>query len=254
MIHQVTNSYGNYSYNAFIYEDITWESHFHGNYELIYMIEGSYNVTINNTTVKLNQGELLLIPPFSVHSLDIHNCKAWVAVFSKDHISAFDRENRYSHFSKFKCSKEIEGFLKSNLFMEEKPEHYLCISCLYLVCNECKKNATLYSDYQEQRLMDEVLKYIEKNYLNEISMQEISSALNYEYHYFSALFNKTFSMNFKRFLNLFRYEKACEMILEDAFPLSVIAMQCGFGSIRNFNRVFKELSGYTPKEFKKLKT
>ena len=40
IFHQVPNSYGNYNYNARIYQKPRWVAHFHGNYELIYAMEG----------------------------------------------------------------------------------------------------------------------------------------------------------------------------------------------------------------------
>ena len=62
--------------------------------------------------------------------------------------------------------------------------------------------------------MNSVISYISDNIDNDISMQGLADALGYEYHYLSALFNQCFSMNFKKFLNIYKVEKACSL-LED---------------------------------------
>ena len=71
MIHQPTNSRKNFNYNAFIYSDRVWESHFHGNSELIYAMEGSTDLTLNGCSEVLREGELILLSPYAVHSFTV---------------------------------------------------------------------------------------------------------------------------------------------------------------------------------------
>lgn len=252
IIHQIDNSYGNYNYNAFIYTNITWDSHFHGNYELVYTIAGNTHISINGEESILLPGELILISPYMTHSVVIENdTKTWIGVFSEDFIISFAQKKRFSKFSKFTCSKKIENILTEYLFYQGKPEHYMLMAYLYMVCNECIKNAFEENSHHNIRFVDKVIKYISQNICNEISIKKISTALNYEYHYFSYLFNMSFSMNFKKFINMFRFEQACRLLTDDTNEITTVCNECGFGSIRNFNRVFKELSGYTPTEYRK---
>lgn len=252
IIHQVGNSTGNYNYNAYFYTDIRYIQHFHKNFELIYVCEGDLELIINSEKLTLSQNELIILEPYSVHSFYVNDVsKIWVAVFSEDYIHDFAKKNRDIRFSKFKCEKTIEDFLKGKLFYEGKPDLYTAKSCLYLICGECLKNAypqkiNLSSDFKGR-----VIEYISANLNDEISLVSAAKALDYEYHYFSSLFHKCFGVNFKQFINLFRFELACDLLNENEKDISEIAGICGFQSIRNFNRVFKSLSGYTPSEYKK---
>ena len=45
-----------------------------------------------------------------------------------------------------------------------------------------------------------------------------------------------------------KVENAVAKIRERRFTMTEIALACGFGTIRNFNRTFKALTGYTPTE------
>lgn len=65
--------------------------------------------------------------------------------------------------------------------------------------------------------------------------------------YFSKFFRRMADMTFSHYLNLVRTEHAVTFIHEKNRTMTEIAIQCGFGTIRNFNRVFKEITGYSPR-------
>ena len=249
--HQITNSYGNYNSNTFIYKDLGYTPHFHGNYELIYALRGDIEISTNGIFDTLHQGEMILVSPYTVHSLKAQGeDEMWVSVFSPDFISSFDEKNRNINYSKFRCDNEVEEILKKYLFVSKAPEHFLHISCLYLVCNECVKHAVPADSRADNEFRYKVIDLISQNMESELSMKQVADALGYEYHYFSALFNEGFGMNFKAFVNLFRFEKACRLLCDKRADITKICGECGFGSIRNFNRVFNSISGRTPGEYR----
>ncbi|MBQ7387515.1 MAG: helix-turn-helix transcriptional regulator [Clostridia bacterium] len=250
MIHQVHNSSGNYNYNAYVYNDVFWDFHFHENYELIYAVRGDVRVTTNGVSHILHEGELLLISPNTVHSLAASNAKTWVGVFSEEYIRAFAKENKYVHHSKFSLSEENRAFLEKNLFYAGKPERYMACACLYVVCDECSHRADAVDVKAAGGFISRVTGYISENLSREITMRDVCEALGYEYHYFSGLFNSTFGMNFKGFVSMYRIGRACSLLTDKDKSITDVASECGFGSIRNFNRVFKRNVGKTPSEYR----
>lgn len=248
--HQIANSQGNYNYNAYLYRDIGYGQHFHGNFELIYVYDGSAMVSVNGSPNTLCPGDLLLLPPYTIHALEVSGGKTWVGVFSEDFVSSYAQESQNVLHTPFRCRPEIEQFLQRNLFFQGRPEHYLHIACLYLVCSECARNATPYPGESHYDFFHQVISQISNQIDQEITMRTLANAMNYEYHYFSYLFHQCFSMNFKEFINYFRFEQACTMINTEHDNVTDIADKCGFGSVRNFNRVFKKLSGMTPSEYR----
>lgn len=251
LLHQVSNSLGNYNYNAFVYTNTVWPLHFHGNFELIYTIEGVTEVTVGGTLDTLEAGYFILVPPYSTHSLTIPaKSKTWVGVFSKDHIADFAWKYSFVQFSKFQCDKELETFLLQHLLHGQETEHYLLQACLYIVCGQCLKNATMYTRNRDDSFVRDVIVFITENLSRTVTMTEVAQALNYEYHYFSTLFHNSFSMNFKQFLHILRFEQACEMLVKAECTITDVCSECGFASIRNFNRIFREYSGMTPSEYR----
>ena len=249
--HQITNSYGNYNNNAFIYQNCGYNSHFHANYELIYSINGEIEVSVNGVKDVLSKGEMILVSPYNIHSLLAQGeSKMWVGVFSHDFISAFFEKYKNACFSKFSCDNDVEEILKKYLFLEKAPEHFLHISCLYMVCDQCTRHAALSATSGDGDFRYKVTDYISKNMAYDLTMKKTADHLGYEYHYFSSLFNECYGMNFKAFVNLFRFEKACRLLSVGKIDVTKVCDECGFGSIRNFNRVFKGFSGKTPREYR----
>ena len=79
IFHQPRNSMGNYNYNAYLYQHIRYEPHFHRNFELLCVRQGDLSVTVNGAGQALSQGELLLIPPNAVHAFDVRGeSQVWV--------------------------------------------------------------------------------------------------------------------------------------------------------------------------------
>lgn len=250
--HQVTNSYGNFNYNAYVYMNIGWQAHFHGNYELIYAIEGETVINVNGAEHKLCAGDFLLISPYLVHSLQIRgNTKVWIGVFSEDYIAEFAKNHKGMRFSRFRCDERIERYLREYLIFEGTPDRYVAISCLNAVCAECQRSAEHELSDADARFVESVIGYISIRMSENVTMSEIADALGYEYHYFSLLFNRYFSIKFKSFINLFRFQHACSLLSDSSRSISDVCFESGFETVRSFNRVFREYSGMTPTEYRR---
>jgi AraC-like DNA-binding protein len=65
--------------------------------------------------------------------------------------------------------------------------------------------------------------------------------------YFSRFFKNIVGISFAKYLNCVKIEKAVELLhTENNYQMTEIADLCGFQTIRNFNRIFKEFTGFTP--------
>ena len=98
--------------------------------------------------------------------------------------------------------------------------------------------------------MRESIRYLESNYMNSITLEDAARNVNLSSYYFSRLFKKISGMNFKQYLNSIRVEKAESKIKNTGMPITDIALECGFNSIRTFNRVFKSARGCAPSDLK----
>lgn len=95
------------------------------------------------------------------------------------------------------------------------------------------------------------LNYIDKNYMYDISLDELANASGYSKFHFSRLFRKFSGMSLSDYLNRRRIREAALLLEKTDMTVTDAAMKSGFSSITTFNRVFKSIQGCTPSEFKK---
>ncbi len=93
----------------------------------------------------------------------------------------------------------------------------------------------------------------EKLYLNpELSLKELANRLRTNTRYLSQVINTLAGLNLQNFINSYRVELVKKRILEDEvedYTLYGIAQQCGFKNKSTFYKVFREITGLTPKDF-----
>ena len=69
----------------------------------------------------------------------------------------------------------------------------------------------------------------------------------YSASHFSKMFKRLSGMNFSEYINVIRVENAITMLRNNNnFSMTTISSKCGFSTVRNFNRVFKKITGYSP--------
>ena len=111
------------------------------------------------------------------------------------------------------------------------------------------ENAALY----RTRLLELVER--ERSYLDpEITLPKLALALGIPVAHLSRVINEQLGRNFFEFINRYRVEEAKRRLSGPAAgrdKLITIALDCGFNSLATFNRVFKELAGRTPSEYRR---
>ncbi len=70
----------------------------------------------------------------------------------------------------------------------------------------------------------------------------------------SRVVNNAFDMSFRQFLNEYRVEEAKRLLRRPDVQVTVIAFDVGFKSLNSFSRVFKEITGQSPTEFRAAAT
>ena len=97
------------------------------------------------------------------------------------------------------------------------------------------------------------LEFIEKNYTEDIHLKDISHAAGFSEYYFSRLFKEITEKNFHQYLNEFRIKKAEVLLTDSNYTVSEAAYAVGFSSIATFERLFHQIKGCSPQEFRKLR-
>lgn len=103
------------------------------------------------------------------------------------------------------------------------------------------------------RRMIIVTDYIKNNLTaDDLSQGAMAEMAGISKDYFSRIFKNVTGMNYSKWLNTIRLEKASELLVQDGRTLTEVAMLSGFQSIPSFNRVFREEKGMAPGEYRAL--
>lgn len=249
MFHQIKNS-KTHHFSGIIYEHQSWDCHFHNSFELIYVISGELTATVNNINISVNTDDFLLISPCMAHSLESSaGTKFFIAIFTPDFVSEF---NNTGSFYKFSVKGTTLEYLKENLIFSLKPSRLTLRSLLYAICSEAETAGADDTPSNRSSFVIAVNAYISENFSHDFRRKDVSEALGYEEHYFSDLFHKSFGVGLKKYLNIYRFSKARKLLETTDQSITSVAFASGFPSVRSFNIIFKELSGKTPSEYRKV--
>lgn len=107
------------------------------------------------------------------------------------------------------------------------------------------------SQKEESQLGQEMLRFIEENYQEDIMLIDLAERMNISEKYCGILFKKETGENFKAHLNQYRIRKAVDILhTKKEIKVATLAKEVGFNSANTFIRVFSKTMGMTPKQYK----
>lgn len=98
-----------------------------------------------------------------------------------------------------------------------------------------------------------VFEYIEKHYLEKITLNDLSNRASISKHHFCRIFKELTGKTAIEYINGIRLEKAVDLLNETDNNITEIALKCGFENINYFSRVFKSQYRISPSQFRKCK-
>lgn len=138
------------------------------------------------------------------------------------------------------------GLRQGTIFMDYSHEEEVKEKYFNSVLSESKKN--------EIRNMLNDYFVLKRPYLNpELNMSMLAVELKVPKYQITEVLNSSIKKNFFQYVNEYRVEAVKKMLLKKKeFSIEAIGYECGFNSKSSFFTVFKNITGYTPLQFKLL--
>mgnify|MGYP005833827717 CR=1 FL=1 len=92
--------------------------------------------------------------------------------------------------------------------------------------------------------------YIQENYMRELTLEWVSEEINLSPTYINQILKSNMNKTFIQYLNELRIQKACELLDKGDLKIKDVAEQVGYGSSKYFIKMFKEIKGVTPGQYK----
>lgn len=232
--------------------------HWHYDCELFFVEKGSLKVYCNNTVFTVRAGQSVFIDSEQVHSMHALSPDTVVTMIIFDYgvIKKFTGASTLSSpvLSKDYDILNIGAEIKKELCGQRPLCEIKAALLVMLVIVEIFRDEKLIEKEKSRRTVErfkELLTEIDEKY-EFYDLESAADFMGMSAAYFSRLFHKLTGMTFSQYLNFVRCENAVNILNsgEDA-SITEIASRCGFTTIRNFNRIFKEFTGYSPKTLPK---
>lgn len=226
----------------------------HSHFEIIFIQSGILDVVISGKSYTAQAGEMIFIMPYEVHGYEVkEGMDVFVIACPPEYISEY-RELFNGRNFEIPCTKFTEvhraiisDIIKNNFNddFKKKALVYCAISEFVRNCHLTEKNTFEYDVYRKAMV------YISEHYTENITMESVADHVGVTAPHLSRVLNSDDKPGFSEILNSLRIYAAKKMIERENLSVSEVAFSVGYGSIRNFNRVFKQYFGCNPSDLRK---
>ena len=109
---------------------------------------------------------------------------------------------------------------------------------------------SMYIPNQLYERMETALNFMDQNYCSDLSLSDIASKAFMSRTYFCSMFKEMNGLTPWEYINIKRINKAVDLLKSSDLSISSVATQCGYNNMANFSRIFKQITGTTPKHIR----
>lgn len=244
--------------------------HFHDSWEILYIVDGERTFFHSSRTFNIRAGDFLVIRPGVLHrALNRQNevCELLNIYFSDSASPLFQYllpvlESCGSRDNPVVRVPEVERFriamMVTNIAAELSDQKTGCSQMAWGILYQLLAEIARYSGQtqgsgrnQMNPLIAAVIDWLNVHYRENISLKVTAQTFDMAQSHLSRAFHLATRFTFTEYISTMRVREACRFLLSSDRTVSDIAESCGFGSITQFGRVFKNLTGETPLVWKK---
>mgnify|MGYP000609324752 FL=1 len=259
------------------YESGSFMWHWHPEIEITYVQKGTMCYKVNHMVYHLKEGDIVFNNSGALHSGTMENQKdcAYIPV-------TFDSRLIYGFFQSTVNSKYVDPVIQDSILPaicidqsepwhkpfreyllriidldEKKPDFYelditICLQSMWRLLLEhitYEPQASRENSLEYDRIK-KILSYIEENYQNKITLNDIAGHIHLCESECTRLFKRHMNTTLFAFLQEYRIERSLEFLQADQ-PVSAVADKAGFSDPNYYSKVFAKIKGCSPREYRK---
>lgn len=251
-----------------------YPKHWHAPLEIIMPTQSSYGAVCSNISYELREGDILIITPGVIHSLEAPPVGKRF-IFQADYsilrhikelentlsaiapafmITPEDAPTAHGHIQQLMYTIADEYFSDSP--MSEASIYAKLIEIFVCLGRECSPTKSFPAttskrkEYTEKFLF--ICDYINEHCTENLSLDDAAQLAGFSKYHFSRLFKCFTNVSFYKYVNQKRITYAENLLIDPALSVTEVALHSGFDSLSSFIRMFKIIKGVTPTEFKNM--
>jgi AraC-like DNA-binding protein len=257
---------------------VHFPKHTHNYIEVIYMCAGTTHHIINGNDVILEQGELLFLSQTAVQ--EIYPAKEGdIAVnfivlpeffqygltmmepeenqlkdFIVDCLRGKNQASGYLHF-KVADVLPVQNLVENLIWTVwnrqpgRRRTNQATMGLLFLQLMNCMDRLETDEQAGEQKLVIDVLSYIEANY-RDGELQKLADSLHYDVYWLSREISRRTGKTYTELMQAKRLSQAAYLLASTGMNVLDVAQTVGYDNISYFHRIFKQRYGMTPRHYR----
>ncbi len=237
------------------------ESHKHNCFHMISVLSGNCSFSINNMAFNLSEGDIFIARPGRMHGvLELEKPAELFEIKFK--VDEPDALNELEHLPPvISLSNDILKSIFDSIqrYYDEASFGYKWMMNVKLssLLNELIKMFDCDIDSQDEekggrsRMVAQIEEYIEKNFADELSLENIARALGYNKNYILGVFKKEIGDTISNYIYEYRIKQSKELLRNADLSIEQVSLLTGFKSVHHFYRIFKKHSGIPPGQYVK---
>ena len=261
------------------FEDKSVREHEHDFLELVYVLRGSARHFMNGEEIIIKKGDYLIIDYNTAHRYEQVGSEVFSIVNCLFYPGFIDRtlrecrkfsevlDNYLIHYSYRSINanpvnrifSDDDGSVGHNIM--KMYSEYGGKQAGYIEILRCLLIETIIFTMRKLREEDRLVYnnienyiagYVNENYMNKITLTELSKKLAYSLPYLSRTFRQSSGMTFESFLQKTRIEQSCRLLANTDKKIIDIAECVGYTDLKFFSKTFKKFMNMSPREYRRL--
>ncbi len=245
-------------------------AHWHIEHEIVRVLEGQMELNLNETSVTLLKGDSAIVSGGVLHSAEAEDCVYEYAVFDLNEFMRGSiavkkdiedvRSHRIVPNGKYPAESD-ESRIISNIFETlksgENGYEFVTQGLIFVLIGTVISNRSYtYSDPETEKSLKKAEKIkgavslIKEQYMSDLTLNDLADTAGMSPKYFCRFFSEMTGKTPIEYLNSYRIERACELLVTDGRTVTDVCMHCGFNDLSYFVKTFKKYKGITPKQYK----
>lgn len=230
-------------------------------------------ITTAEQEYHVREGEVLMIPGGCSHSLHMdEGCERELLLFEMNGVfslkdfsvlrqmmaSPIFLTAEHPNLERVRALlQELISVHRSGMQLRNMYNHALLLK-IYAILGEEYLNTSasaaekniLHRQLSGEDAFNRALDHLNKNYMDDMTLDTLAAYAGFSRYTLSRMFRQHTGATFTQYLSKRRVEMATELLSGTRMPVTQVALQCGFNSIATFNRVFREVMGCTPTQYR----
>lgn len=252
----------------------SFHNHWHSAAEFMLILKDDCKVSVEYEEYTLNKGDVFLIWPRQHHSIISNPDNGIMLVQFASGLVENNLDLTSSARFLYKCHRlepdkepEMNSYVAERLrligYLYENKEYFSESKCKIAICEILLRLGEFVIDNNRENIRElndmdpstkrimEALSFIDEHATENITQNDVADQVGLSPYYFSRLFKKHAGKNFPAYLSEVRVKIAMAMLTDGSMSITEVAFQSGFQSITAFNKIFRNVLGCSPRQYRK---